>query len=433
MDSLNRRWLLPLILLTILIGGGLGGHLWYTSKNVLCPECVEQENWREPDWLRQLTDEKAGALLSSVGLYNTPVIYSENDSICIASPGNAGFKLQFEIDRGKVYEITIDGRNDKGRATLRLNHDGVKKWSKAPEGVGNYWIHGADSVELLIYADEAYSYRLDGVSIRECSECENDDDLRAEIFDQIPGLEKMLTEQPLAAVRQLLDWAANRADHASGKSIHDQTKISGLSASQIYYGVFKPNRGGVYCGGMSEFFNRILKLFGVDSFTWNFGDLRQDLTHVTVVVADHSGDDTRYFIFDPTFNLTLHDAASGELLDIEQLLVLIRKGQWGQVRPEVLPLEQRDFLVPKDRSRLCREFREEMEEWLVCGHPGYNVDVYLEQWNPRFQRAGYRTGLPGMLQLMANRSFSVGQGARPGTRDNFISLLERHGVPVGMP
>ena len=387
----------------------------------------------EPDWVRQVDLKNAGGKVLAAELYHSPKISADGERVYVSAAGNAGFRLQYKLDSRSLYEVTVEGANESGHATLRIGRDGKVSYHPAPDGRAVYSIFGVRSLELLIYADSPYRYRLDKVSILLCSECRDDEQLRLEIVRQIPGLDNMLVEQPLVAVRQLLDWAANRADYACGQSIAAQTNIAPLSASQIYYGVFEPNRGGVYCDGVAEFFDRILKLFAVDSFIWDFGDLANELTHVTVIVADHSGNKTRFFVFDPTFNLTFHDSITGELLDIEQVFELTRKGQWERIRAETRPLEQRDFLVPKEEPQSCREFRQEMPEWLVCGYPGYSIDVYLNNCASLFQAGGYQKGLPGFLELLMKRSFRVGSGIQPGTRESFTRLLERYGIPVGMP
>ena len=383
--------------------------------------------------MRQPDLNNAGGKVLAAELYHSPEISADGERVYVSAAGDAGFRLQYKLDPRLVYEVTVEGANESGHTTLRIGRDGKVSYHPAPDGQMVYSIFGVRLLELLIYSDSPYRYRLDKVSILLCPECKNDEELRAEIRRQIPALDMMFAEQPLDAVRQLLDWAANRADYAFGQSIAAQTNISPLSAAQIYFGVFEPNRGGVYCGGEAEFFDRILKLFAVDSFIWNFGDLKDDLTHVTVVIADHSLNNTRFFVFDPTFNLTFRSSENGELLDIEQVFALIRKGQWEQIHAETRPLEQRDFLVPKDEPQSCREFRQETEEWLVCGYPGYSIDVYLNNCASLFQAGGYQKGLPGFLELLMKRSFQVGPSTQPGTRESFIRLLARYGIPVGMP
>ena len=82
------------------------------------------------------------------------------------------------------------------------------------------------------------------------------------------------------------------------------------------------NLAAVYCGGSSLFFNKVLTLFGINSLTVDFGDLNHSLTHTTVMVTKRSRNRWNYYIFDPTFNVTFHNADNGNFLTISEILDL---------------------------------------------------------------------------------------------------------------
>jgi hypothetical protein len=263
-----------------------------------------------------------------------------------------------------------------------------------------------------------------------------DDLLRQTLLAEIPGLEEALSTDRLEAARLLLDWAANAGDFALSVEIARQTtpRVSGLSASELYYDVFLPNRGAVYCGGMATFFDKVLKLFGYNSFVVDFGDAAAGLTHVTVVVAQWEVSRWQYYLFDPTFNLTFQRRTSGAYAPVEELLPFRDQDRLREafVVDQML-LDRRNFLAVRghraDSSRV--KVVQDAGDILVCAIPGYSIQMFFYNWRSTFERGGYSPSTLGLVQLLNKQVFRVGPSLDARAALRFVAKLKARGIPYG--
>ncbi len=283
--------------------------------------------------------------------------------------------------------------------------------------------------------NQSFAYELNSIEIEECSTCKTDEDLRQMLLTEIPELRESLQNDPLHAARLLLNWASNVGDFAGSSEIIKITDpgFSKKSVSQMYYDIFDTNNGGVYCGGMSVFFDKLLKLFDYDSFTINFGTKQNDLTHVTVIVSQKESDGWRYYIFDPTFNATFRSQTTNQYLTVSEMINFLKTNQTNQISVESLPLKQRDFLMIKESKQNCEVLKFELEhrDWIVCARPNYSIYTYLNSWDNTFIKNGYSTGLTGFLELLTTRIFSAGSSLNPEASQQFISEMKSLGIAYG--
>jgi hypothetical protein len=265
---------------------------------------------------------------------------------------------------------------------------------------------------------------------------QRDDLLRATLLAEIPGLEEALGTDRLEAARLLLDWAANAGDFALSVEIARKTtpRVSGLSASELYYDVFLPNRGAVYCGGMATFFDKVLKLFGYNSFVVDFGDAAAGLTHVTVVIAQWEVSRWQYYLFDPTFNLTFQRRTSGTYASVEELMDLRDQGKLLEaIVVDQMLLDRRNFLAVRgDRTDSTRvKVVNDAGDYLVCTIPGYGINMFFHNWRHTFERGGYPPGFQGLVQLLKKRVFRVGPSLDARAAQRFAAKLKARGIPYG--
>jgi len=350
-----------------------------------------------------------------------------------ASETPAGLTFVFTLRPELTYRLRVAGSVLAGGTTLRIRHDAEDPvYHAAPDGNEDFKLRGIEQLEVLLYHDGAFSYRIDALEVAACAQCKTDDDFRDELLATLPALTETLATDRLLAAELLLDWAANAADMAGSDEYRLPTNhlVSRNPPSDIYYDIFLPDKGGVYCGGFSVFYNKVLRLFDYPSFTINFGDLDGSLTHVTVIIPERQGNAYSYLIFDPTFNATFWHRASGARLGFGDLVQLARGGHENLVRIESRSVDQRDvLLLSKDRDS-CRELRSEGDGYVVCSHPGYGIGTFLAAWEDRFVTYGYGAGQFGLFQLMSNRMFSVGPSPDEAARAGFLSLLAKLGIPL---
>ncbi len=396
----------------------------------------EEKNLKELDSLG-IAKVIQGKALESFSFYKHPLLTVNNEGVQIVGNGRpSGLFLRFSFDPTKTYKMILSGESKIGRTTLRLQYDNDPLvYAAAPYGSLAKIIQHKKDVEILLYSDEAFSYTLSSINIEECPLCKTNKDLKALILKNIPELETALKEDRKRAARLLLDWAANASDQAMTRSIERKFSpiIAEKTAAQAYYDVFLKDLGGVYCGGFSVFFDRILKMYDFNSFTINFGDLRDDLTHVTVLIGIKEEKKLNFYMYDPTFNFVFLLHSTDEILPIQDVFKLKNEGKIDLISVHEMFLTNRDYLATKDDSRKCEKLKYQKNSLLVCARPSFNLKKYFEIWESRYVKNGYTPGLNGFLQLFQNRVFSFGASLDSEATKIFRERLREWNIPYGMP
>jgi hypothetical protein len=260
---------------------------------------------------------------------------------------------------------------------------------------------------------------------------------RNAILHNVPSLRHALATNRLEAAHLLDDWTANAVNYALTNPIQEATLPAAVndSAAILYYDVFQTNQGAGYCGTYAIFFDKVLKLFGYNSFTLDVGDLRDSLTHTTVIVPIRgTGGTWQFFVVDPTYNVTFHDAGTGNDLTYFDLLNALQSSQVSRVAVQNDNLDQRNWLSDGPSSLPGLTFRAiSASGYYVYGRPGYGLNTYLDAIAGDLQANGYAPGLTGFLQLLQARIFSVGQSLDPSVAQQFINQVQSLGIPLGLP
>lgn len=268
--------------------------------------------------------------LKSVSFYNLPVIAADTDGELIdIQQAPAGIQYDFLIEPRKKYLLTIRGNVISGKPIIKVKQDAQSRWLNIDKNSLQTKLDATQQLEVLIYADTKAQYKLQQISLEECPSCKTDKDLKAEILRDNPLLTKQLKIDRLAAANTILKWSANHT--VVPIIIKDSSRVQdvgGLSASEIYYDVFKSGQKGVYCGGAAVFLTKLYHLLGITAFTIDTGVAGTLLTHVTTVVVDNNGDTKSYYIFDPTFNLTFINEDTGKFANLFEILHALKNGQF---------------------------------------------------------------------------------------------------------
>lgn len=393
-----------------------------------------------------------GKHLTGVKPYQEPSISVNEGSVTISGGGQrpAGVYLYYDLDPINTYQLLISGKSLKGLTTLRIRKDGGEpKWTRLVDGDEKIIVYKTSRLEVLVYADNAFSYQIRSIRIESCPACKTDDDLQRLLLSVIPGLQKALKTDRLEGARLLMNWAANAVNHIDVPNLRKLAEdsrqfVTRKSASQSYYELFLPRKGGVICGGMSSFFDKILKLFGYNSFIINFGDLRDNLTHVTVVVAHghQKGDQKylKYFIFDPTFNCVFRRKKDLGYMTVSEMLDAVNKGAADSIMVDTLPLKGRCYLAwikhyPQLKKSIDKDvliFRGIKGDLLVVGLPNWNIYSFYENVSDSLRRYGYSSQLPeSYVQLLKHRLFHVGQSIEKDVSKRFKQKMIDRGIPYG--
>jgi hypothetical protein len=269
----------------------------------------------------------------------------------------------------------------------------------------------------------------------ETASAASDARLRDLLLEAIPGLGDALANDRLEGARLLRDWAANATNYALSPQLSLATTALALkdSAADLYFNVFAPGAGGVYCAGYAFFYDKVLKLFDYNSFVVDFGDLQGALTHATVIVPLPSGDAWDYYVMDPTFNASFRDRGDGRPLTFFELMDFLHDGRAEDVAVENPAPNQRSWvsLDPLDRTGFIPAGQ--VDGVYVYSRPGYGLQTFLDTYRDTFLAYGYSPGLQGLIQLMENRVFYVGTSLDPASATQFVSELVRRAIPLGCP
>ncbi len=257
--------------------------------------------------------------------------------------------------------------------------------------------------------------------------------LRQQLLIEIDGLGDALVTDRMLAARMLLNWASNAGNYAQSSDLAQVTTDSVLKASvaEIYYDQFLPNKGALYCSGMALFYDRLLKMFGYDAFTINFGDLRDWLTHVAVIVPVSDGTAWEHHIFDPTFNTTFHDRVTGCQLGMFELIDALDTDSMDSVVAHSESMDSRDWISIGPLKESFFFLRDVVGDRYVYGRSDGRFVDFLDRNTRELAANGYAGGLKGLAQLMRARMFSIGPCGNATATQDFTRQLEARGIPLG--
>ncbi len=386
-----------LIAATIVVAGTIAGWqhrlpLYWT----VCPTCwvesSEAVQQRLPGW--------------QLETFSAATVSANRSQVRVTSaPPSGGLFLRREVSDGPVRQLTFKGQ---GNGTLRITlGDGVHGYRPAPSGTLTMPIDPAQPIEVLIYADGAFEYVIESVSVDPCPACVTDARLREIVLRDVPGLDR--ERSAFERARLLLDWTAHIVDEGRDvpRFAGNDSLISSVGAGEAYQEIWLPDAGGALCGGYSVFFAKVLALFGFDAYTIDMGDADARLTHVTTLVFI----DGRFYIFDATLNGYYvrgdRPASLDEVLSGTTTLLL------REVR--------RTAVWPSPRGGDCRA----VNDYYVC-HDVDTTALTAEEWRPHLIAFGLDPDEDWMPSLMRHRVYSV-TGSGPH-REALVEVLGRHGI-----
>lgn len=345
-----------------------------------------------------------------------------------------GVSVTLPALRAQKARLTLRGAETAGKANLRLaTGSSDPAYYAAPNGDLELLVDASELTTLLIYSDEPFSYELTTVALEPCPTCRTDEDLRREILDDLPELATTLKDDRARAAELILHWTSPRINFAFDRhtvQAAEQALATKPSAAQAIYEVSQDGGNAVYCGGASSILNRVLRLFGFDSFTLNFGDLRDDLTHVTVIVPLSVDGNTTFALFDPTFNSTFRDP-SGRHLSYEELVRLSSRNAVGRVTVNFQPMPDRQYVFAGAATpERCDRIANTHGPFSKCTIESFTLDDYLTTFADKLEANGYPATLQGFSMLMSTEVFGVGSLTRPAQVNELLKRLDALDVEV---
>lgn len=265
----------------------------------------------------------------------------------------------------------------------------------------------------------------------------SDPDFKQHLLGSVEGLAEALSRgDRLQAANLLQEWVANAITLAISNDMQEETnkKVIGQPAATIATELVY-NDGIVRCGAAATFLNETLRLFGLDSFRVDFGDLRDDLTHAVVVLPLRTAaGGWDHYVLDPTFNATF--TRDGRQVTLVEAL----RADPRDLRYDEQPTPRRRFaiwkgnpLLPRNAAELCRSTLAGAAYTCpsAAGHAAY-VESTAE-WARLLRRNGYDPRFHGVPSLLRARFFVIGPGPDPAAVEDLTAAIKQAGIPIGFP
>ncbi|MCA0319474.1 MAG: hypothetical protein LCH88_15555 [Proteobacteria bacterium] len=305
--------------------------------------------------------------------------------------------------------------------TMRVTRDDQgSAYRAAPIQPTSLTITNTSRLEVLFYADGPATYDLAAISIEPCPTCRTSDDVKRRIEAEVPGLgTKSRWEQALA----LLRWAANAVDYSTDASL-TPPDFESWPVEKALFDFFDRDIGAVSCGGMSVFTRDVLRLFGFEAFTINYGIPGTIATHVTTVVQI----DGLFYMLDPTF--AAYFAVAGQPVDLVTALNMVKRGEALGLQLSELDLSERDFIRPGPIEHVVCLHRSRTaagEDLCRMGRLSY-ASVFAETNGESWRSLGVPFNQHSLITLMFRGIFSVGDGVNGDTRVSFLKAMRDFGI-----
>lgn len=327
------------------------------------------------------------------------------------APAKEARRVAIIFDRMPPQGVSLSRRNKQGLAYLPMERRHVV-------------LEPGDEALFFAGSDDRFSVKLESVSA-----CASDNwrcRTREEFEELLPQADVNATKFERAL--QLLQWASKNIDFALTRSVNAEFRPSSAELHKIYFRYYDLNQGGGFCGGTSVFFRRLLADQGIDAFTWNFGVLKDDLTHVTTIVPMNG----EFYLMDATFGGYLAKKDSTQPMDIFDYL----NGSPADFVP--VDMTGRQFIAKINEKKvahgltrgLLRNCVDDKSGGTVhCEYPVFGLENYAQMWGERLARNGIAPDGDALRTLMLRGTFSVAGGRVTPETKAFVMKLKEYDVP----
>lgn len=358
-------------------------------------------------------------------------VIDADGALIVKGGPRSGVTFSFSLRAAETYRLVFASERVQGDVWFRLRRGTRPPVLGTLGGAGKeYILSGVRGATVAVYGTSSFAFRVTDLRVTRCEDCRTRSEIRTLLLGQITALGQALRIDRLAAARMLLGWAVENSDFA----LDDSSLIDARGRDlPDLYNVFRRDVGGVYCGGVASFYDKILKLFGYPSFTFDFGNTTASLTHSTVIVPIRDGGHWRFYMFDPTFNLVLLDTNTGRPVSVPDAVRAALRGRYGSLEFADVPVAKSFVAKPETVAGRddvsCRPVRPVGDGRVQCFVPDYSLALYARSNAARLRAAGYRAGELALVDLMAAGVWRLGPSTRPPAVSTFKTALRGLGIP----
>ncbi|HWD59360.1 MAG TPA: hypothetical protein VG308_13820, partial [Stellaceae bacterium] len=133
-----------------------------------------------------------------VQAFKTSQLESTPDrTVKISANSSGGMFFRADADAAERYQLAVSGKPLSGAASLRITFDNKPpQYFAAPTGKFALTVDGAHTVEVLIYADNPFSYRVDNIALTPCPTCTTPAERVAMVNELAAGARVELYQEP---------------------------------------------------------------------------------------------------------------------------------------------------------------------------------------------------------------------------------------------
>lgn len=108
-----------------------------------------------------------------------PTLGPEGIDLRVAAPPAAGLVLKTAVEPKQRYELLLRGHKISGAPSLRVRLDDEEpEYLAAPDGTAKVIVGGWRMLEVMIYGETAFEYRLRDIALKPCVNCVTSKEMR---------------------------------------------------------------------------------------------------------------------------------------------------------------------------------------------------------------------------------------------------------------
>jgi hypothetical protein len=183
---------------------------------------------------------------------------------------------------------------------------------------------------------------------------------------------------------------------------------------------------------MAQFYDGVLKLFGYNSFTLDFGLTQPSaFTHVTVIVPLFDGSVWNYYVFDPTTNSTFHDPTTGAYLTLQDMMARVAANPTDpQIAVQGMGFPTRHWLSSTPLYLPGYTQVGFANGYWIYSNLTYSLAQMMTDAAYGLVPFGYTAGLTGLIKALENNVFALGYSGDTTMLQQFVQTLTADNVPV---
>lgn len=157
---------------------------------------------------------------------------------------------------------------------------------------------------------------------------ESNEELRDLIYSEVDDLRYYVDHKLYEwVVYEVCKWAGKTMNFSGRELLVEHRR----APAYVMYNEFAAKRKGAWCGAAACFFARVLSLFGIASFSYDYGMHKVGLSHQTTIPLYYQGGKVRSPVVDAYMGYAYENPVNMAWLDLPDLLSRIVEKRYGEI------------------------------------------------------------------------------------------------------